>query len=262
MAITYRTPGAWGAGKGEDLDAVEVDENFYTIHLRVLSLEENPPEAVGIDHFVIEGSLLTIVMTDASEHGPFVLPMAQWRFTGEWDVSTTYLLGDIFLESGNLYFVLVQHISDDTSFDPDVFTEDGPLYQLLLPRATFLFELSFYEKDDVGEGEGIIWQYVACRDFTIAAVFEDAKAYLRVATSENAISLPIFLNGTVIGQMHFLPGISTDVQGGQFGTYSSTSDDAIEIVAGDIIAVGQPYDADIAASGLTVCIPATVQGVT
>lgn len=259
MAISYRTNGAWGSGIGTNLTAVQVDENFYTLHLRVLDIEENPPEAVGIDHFVIEGALLTIVMTDASEHGPFVLPMGQWRWTGEWAPSTTYFLGDLLTESGNLYFVRQQHISDLT-FDPDLFTVDGAVYVLVLPRAIFLLELSFYEKDVIGEGEGIIWQFVASRDFTIPALFAAAQAYLRVATLENSITLPIFLNASVIGQISFLLGITTDVQGGQYGTYSSTSDDAIEVVAGDIIAIGQPYDADIAAAGLTVNIPATMEG--
>ena len=29
MTITYRTPGAWGPGKGANLTAAEVDGNFH-----------------------------------------------------------------------------------------------------------------------------------------------------------------------------------------------------------------------------------------
>lgn len=262
MAIVYRTTGAWGAGTGVDLDADVIDNNFYSLHLRVLDIEENPPQAVSIDHFVIEGSLLTIVMTDASEHGPFVLPIGQWRWTGEWADATTYFLGDLFTESGNIYMVRVQHISAAT-FDPDLFTIDGQVYQLILPRATHTLSLNFYNRDLIGEGEEILHQFVADRTFTITANFDGSQAYLRVATSTTTIACPVFLNGAVVGSIVFVPTVDTDAQGGQYGTFHpTTADTDIDVVARDIIAFGQPYDADDTAAGLTVSISATIAGVT
>lgn len=262
MAITYRTVGPWGAGSADDLDADVIDTNFYSLHVRVLNLEENPPEAVGIDHFEITGSLLTIVMTDASVHGPFVLPVGQWRWTGEWEAGATYFIGDLFTESGNLYFVRVQHVADVT-FDPDLFTVDGQVYVLVLPRTEFKFTLNFYNKDLIGEGEEVIHQFVADRDFTIAANFEDSQAYVRVATSTATIACPVFLNGAVIGSIVFVPTVDTDAQGGQYGTFHpTTADTAIDVVSRDIIAFGQPYDADDTAAGLTVSINATLVGET
>lgn len=262
MTITYRTAGAWGPGAGVDLDAFTIDTNFYSLHLRVLNIENNPPEAVGIDHFEITGSLLTIVMTDASTHGPFVLPTGQWRWTGEWEAGATYFLGDLFTESGNLYFVRVQHVAAG-SFDPDLFTVDGQVYVLVLPRATFKFTLNFYNKDLIGEGEAIIHQFVADRDFTIAKNFTGSECYVRVATSTGTIACPIFLNGAVIGSLVFIPSVDTDIHGGQYGTFHPTTRDVvIDVVARDIIAFGQPYDADDTAAGLTVSINANLAGET
>lgn len=255
MAIVFRDE------KGTNLTADEVDENFRSIDTRVTAVEENPPEAVGIDHFVIEGSLLTIVMTDASTHGPFVLPMGQWRWTGEWETGATYFIGDLFTESGNLYFVRVQHVADVT-FDPDLFTEDGQVYVLVLPRATFQFTLNFYSKDLVDEGEEVIHQFVADRDFTIAAGFAESQAYLRVATSTATIVLPIYQTGVLIGSITFVPSEDTDAQGGQYGTFHAESEDAIDVVSRDILAFGQPYSGDDTAAGLTVSINATIDGET
>lgn len=260
MAISYRTAGLWGAGIGSNLTAAMVDENFYSLHLRVLDIEENPPVAVGIDHFVITGSLLTIVMTDASAHGPFVLPMGQWRWTGEWEAGATYFLGDLFTESGNLYFVRQQHVAA-VSFDPDLFTVDGQVYVLVLPRTTFKLSLNFYNKDLIGEGETILHQFVIDRDFTIPANFGNSQTYLRVATSTTTIALPVFLNGAQVGAMVFEPTVDTDAQGGQHGTFHPTTPDtALALVARDILAFSQPYDADDTAAGLTVSIYGTIEG--
>lgn len=256
MAITYRLV------KGSALTKAEFDENFSFLDGRLTAVENDPPEAIGIDHFVIEGSLFTVVMTDASEHGPFVLPVAQWRFTGEWLVSTTYFVGDLFKFEGSLYFVRVQHVSDDTEFDPALFTVDGFVYSLLLPRAEFALNINFWYAPLIDEGEDIIFQYVCDRDFTIAANFEDAQCYLRVAASARTINLPVYLNAAVIGAIRFVPGVTTDGNGGQFGVFiASTPDTDLEFVAGDVIAVGTPYSGDSTATGLSVSIPAVVAGI-
>jgi hypothetical protein len=39
MAIIYRTSGSWGAGKGSNLTAAEVDGNFSDSDTRVVTLE-------------------------------------------------------------------------------------------------------------------------------------------------------------------------------------------------------------------------------
>lgn len=40
MTITYRTAGAWGAGKGSNLTAAEADQNFYGLSVSDSRREE------------------------------------------------------------------------------------------------------------------------------------------------------------------------------------------------------------------------------
>ncbi|MBB2698972.1 UNVERIFIED_ORG: hypothetical protein GGI66_003649 [Rhizobium esperanzae] len=77
--ITYRTSGAWGAGKGSNLTPAEVDENFNDLDGRVSELEGNPPTANQIADITQVGDQITIVMDDASTFGPFTLPRSLSR---------------------------------------------------------------------------------------------------------------------------------------------------------------------------------------
>ncbi|WSH59835.1 hypothetical protein U8P68_10940 [Rhizobium ruizarguesonis] len=77
--ITYRTSGAWGAGKGSNLTPAEVDDNFYDLDGRVTELEDNPPSPNQIADITQSGNQITIVMDDASTFGPFTLPRSLSR---------------------------------------------------------------------------------------------------------------------------------------------------------------------------------------
>lgn len=257
MAIVYRTNGVWGAGQGSDLSAPQIDENFHTLHLRVEDLENNPPVAVSIDHFTVEGTLLTITMTDGSEQGPFVLPVAQWRWTGPWQAVTQYFVGDIVEESGNTYFVRVQHISEAT-FDPTLTTVDGLVYQLILAKAQQPYDLGMYFNDRVPGGTDLLMIHAAVRDFSIPVNFEGSVAFLNTATSSSAIVLPVYKNaGEIIGTITFTPG--QNLEGfGQFGVFLSTDlDNPAEFESGDRLSIGQPYEDDVSASHLAVTIVCT-----
>lgn len=258
MPITYRTAGAWGPGTGVDLPAATIDANFYDLDQRLVTIETTPPECVTIDHFVVDGTMLTIVMSDATEHGPFLLPVAQWRFTGEWLPDTTYFVGDIVTNNSNTYFIRVQHVSAAT-FDPGLFTVDGFVYILILAKASQPYDIGLFFTDVVGSGEDILFQHVVCRELTIAENFDAAQAYLRVACTDSTIAIPIYNNGAVIGTITFAPGVDTDLLGGQYGTFAAVTPDVdISLAIRDILAIGQPYDLDSTAAGLSVTIPAVV----
>ncbi|MBB4520469.1 UNVERIFIED_ORG: hypothetical protein M2435_001249 [Rhizobium sophorae] len=77
--ITFRTAGAWGAGKGSNLTPAEVDGNFYDLDGRVTDLEDNPPTPNQIADITQDGNQITIVMDDASTFGPFTLPRSLSR---------------------------------------------------------------------------------------------------------------------------------------------------------------------------------------
>lgn len=135
--ITFRTDGPWGAGKGSNLTPVEVDENFHALNEEITDLTENGPEPVGIADFIVNGQQFTVVLTDATVLGPFLLPIAVWRWAGEWQSGVTYEPLDVFAapspDTGarGLYFVLQQHESP-TDFDPDQSNTDGPVLQFML----------------------------------------------------------------------------------------------------------------------------------
>ena len=67
MALIYRNDGAWGTGKGARLTSLEADGNVFDLDSRVWNLEDNPPEAIGIDHFAVSGNAMTVVLADGSE---------------------------------------------------------------------------------------------------------------------------------------------------------------------------------------------------
>lgn len=260
MAIVYRTAGAWGAGQGFDLAAAQIDNNFFEIVTRVTTLETTPPTAVSIDHFVIEGTLLTIFMTNGDEHGPFVLPVAQWRWTGEWQAAVQYFVGDIVTNDGSTYFVRVQHISD-TTFDPGLVGVDGQVYILLLSKATQPYDIGLFYNDVVPAGDAIIMLHVAVRDVSLPAMFAGAQGFLRVATSSATITLPIYVNEVIVGRLQFTPGTLTATGGGQYGTFDTIDPLAgVNLVPGDRLAIALPYEDDDTAEALAVTIPGVVAG--
>ena len=126
MAIIYRNAGAWGAGKGARLTSLEGDGNFWDHEQRIADLETNPPVAVGIYAVDVTGNQMTIVLTDATELGPFTLPTNTWTWKGEWLPATVYFAGDLISQEGAIYLVLNNHTSDAS------FSHDGPRHQWLL----------------------------------------------------------------------------------------------------------------------------------
>jgi len=129
MAFTYRTVGAWGAGKGSNLTPAEVDANFYQAEERITDLESNPATPVGIAEIVVTGNNMTIILTNAQEFGPFVLPVATIQWLGEWEAGTSYPAASLFTVStgadAGLYMVVLDGYEAPTDFDPDAFTTGG-----------------------------------------------------------------------------------------------------------------------------------------
>jgi hypothetical protein len=134
MTLIYRTAGPWGAGKGANLVAGEVDGNFFDLDGRVGAVEDNiPAAAVGIAFFAVTPpNLFYVHMTDGTIQGPFALPQLAWNFLGEWTPNTVYSVNDVFTANGSTYMVLINHTSANL-FDPNA--NDGAghnAYGLLL----------------------------------------------------------------------------------------------------------------------------------
>jgi Carbohydrate-binding module family 5/12 len=132
MAIIYRTSGTWGAGKGANLVAGEVDGNFYEVVQRLTTVEDTMPAAAnGIAFFSIDGDLFSVHMTDGTIQGPYQLPTLAWNFRDVWLPSTVYAVNDVVTMNGSVYMVLVNHTSA-TSFDPGANDGAGNDYYGLL----------------------------------------------------------------------------------------------------------------------------------
>ena len=177
MTIIYRTAGAWGAGKGADLTAAEVDGNFYDHEGRIAELEENPPQAVSIVSIDVTGNQMTVQLSDSTELGPFTIPTSQWQWKGEWAPLTVYFANDVFSHDGSIYLVLIGHTSE-ASFSPDAEGVDGFFYNLLLAQPEQPYDVGMFYRDVVPDDGAIMFQHVATRDFVIAAGFGASVAFL------------------------------------------------------------------------------------
>ena len=134
IPTTFRTDDGsrWGAGKGANLEAEEVDRNFWELKSAVEDLIANPPSPVQIASFNVVGIGFTITLTNGNVVGPLPLPVLAWRWRADWLPSAPYAQLDVFIVAHvGVFLVLLAHTSD-TMFDPDA--EDlssNPLYQKL-----------------------------------------------------------------------------------------------------------------------------------
>lgn len=65
--ITYRTSGAWGAGKGSNLTAAEVDGNFYDLEERVEAIETYGASVETITNVTASGSVVTFYTSTGNQ---------------------------------------------------------------------------------------------------------------------------------------------------------------------------------------------------
>lgn len=177
MPITYRTTGAWGAGKGGNLTPAEVDANFYDLVQQLADLELGPTPA-EIDTINVVGNQLTIILDDAREFGPYTIPTAAFRWRGNWSSSMSYLVNDLVTVPGQgVFLVLVAHTSD-TTFDPDYLVGSVDAYQLVLQEVRYAFDFqgdwtqsTAYSINDVVSvpAQGI---YLVLQDHTSETTFD------------------------------------------------------------------------------------------
>lgn len=160
---TYRTAGAWGAGKGSNLTPAEVDENFYELRTDVDDLIANPPTADGISSVSQSGFNLTFHTTLGNTLGPIVMPVVQFRWRGEWAALTMYEAADLFKVTGEgLFSVLEDHTSAAT-FDPLATggSPVAPLYNQIIgvfdPSTSNLDDLADVDAPSPTLGQVLTW---------------------------------------------------------------------------------------------------------
>lgn len=186
MTITYRTTGAWGVGLGADLSAVQIDNNFWDLHGRLV-IQEAQPNPAAIDDFEIDGNQLTVIMDDATTRGPYTLP-TYVPSSFVWEPGIDVVPGQMFSQGSTIYTVIAAHTTVDP-FDAGESGTDGDFYQ------------EFITVD--GPSGGTV-KTVSATTYTGALV--DANCYIR-CTNAAGCTVTIPLNGDVefpIGsELHF-----------------------------------------------------------
>lgn len=156
MPVIFRTAGAWGAGKGSDLTAAEVDGNFWDHEKRLDALEASPPEPDTISNIEVVGGQMTIHTESGGSFGPFALPVAIFGVAGDWTAATDYNFLDIVSvqdagDDTGTYLVLQDHTSAAT-FDPLATSGGNPLYHFMVPPGPTGATGATGPEGDVGPG--------------------------------------------------------------------------------------------------------------
>lgn len=109
--MQFRTSGAWGAGKGANLSAVEVDANFYELLQAVEEVQANAPAGVGIENITATGALLTIHLTDGTSK-TLTVPVVRLTWRGLWAAGQAYAVNDVVRAAGwGVYIVKTAHVA-------------------------------------------------------------------------------------------------------------------------------------------------------
>lgn len=266
MTIVFRNddtrwgPGT-GAGVGGVLTSLQYDENAYEFLTRIAALE-GADGPVSISSIEVNGSTLTVNLSDGSTAGPFPLPVAMINPVGEWQPSTHYNYLDLFnVRAMGVYLVLVEHTSA-TTFDPeatDGTTDANPLYQLWAPLRDINYDIAFSIMGNIegSTSRALLGEYILPRSIVMDAGLSSAIAFLGVATETEDLDLSIEKNGEEIGTITFSPGVNTQGTDG-LGQYATiTFPDEISFDAGDRIGIRGPASTDLSAADLSVTLLAT-----
>jgi len=194
----------WGVGKGVNLIAEEIDENFWQVIQRILSLENNPPVPVSIDFITVVGTSMTVTLTDATVLGPFTLPTNAFTWRDEWQPGTEYNQLDIFfVPEDGVYMVLHAHESASEFSEEEASTE-GPLYHLMfgVPK---VYDFGSFVGGPVGASENpgeSMWEFVCVRPFYLPVDAVGSVFKLRVPALDD-MTVPVHRNGVEVGQVFF-----------------------------------------------------------
>jgi hypothetical protein len=236
MAIIFVGNGAWGTGKGARLAVSEADGNIFQLLSRIVALEDTPPTPNNIASFEVVGATFTVVMQDATEFGPFQLPISSFAPRGEYVAATVYEALDLVTVSGRgLYLVNRDHTAPAT-FNPDLLVGGNPAYYLLIPEVS-VHDITVFVPDYPGLGLAVddwMYSYIAARPFYLEQDLPGSLAFFEGVPDAN-ISYPIYYAaaGTVD---YVLIGAINFTAANRVGTFTMNAGQ--QFAAGDRLLVG------------------------
>lgn len=209
---------AGGLGTGGNLLPLQFDENMWALLTRIQVLENNPPVAISVSGFTVIGSQFQVNMSDGSTRGPYDLPVATFRFVGEWVNSLPLLKLDFVSKKGyGLYMVLIAHTTPVTPavFDPAAVdtaplspTFGLPLYKLVYGEEEYIYDVGFFfpGKPGIGiETGAAIAGHVFVHEVTFPATLPGSTAYMKTAPAA-AMTFKVQRNGVDKGTVNFALG--------------------------------------------------------
>ncbi len=103
MPLTFRTSGAWGAGKGSNLTPAEADSNIYQLLQRIRAIGK--PIPVMIESIEVTNDTITVTMEDESTY-EFDAPYTAMNHRGAFSESEYYEEWDTFTYDGSTYLCI------------------------------------------------------------------------------------------------------------------------------------------------------------
>lgn len=224
MSVIFRTTDLlqWGAGKGSNLTAEEIDGNFWELLSRLTDIENDPASGTGIDYFVVAGDQLTVHLTDHSIIGPYTLPTAQFTNRGAWAAGITYSAWDILTNAGSLYLCTYPHTAAAT-FDPNANDGVGNDYYSLLLESPDRYQYLALYAAGAPIADEILLRYVAGNSFYLPDGLEGsngssetpASSYVTYSIQKNGVDIASVIFGgpspetvdfLLSSAVHFVPG--------------------------------------------------------
>src|SRR5260221_8044546 len=209
-AINYRTDNLtkWGSGLGRNFDASEIDDNFWALAQAILDLQIDRPQPNNIARVDVDGTSMTITLTDGTVLGLFPLPVLSFKWRKAWLPNTAYAVLDTFTVTGfGIYYTLIPHTSG-TEFDPTLEIGGLPAYQQVFGTdagsSDVIYDMGFYYPGVISDITATyIYQEYLLREIKIPNTAGAHNAYLQEPASTNRQVFPMFHDGTQIGSITF-----------------------------------------------------------
>lgn len=253
---TYRTTGAWGAGKGSNLEAAEVDGNFYALAQRLLALETNPPSPNEISNIQVVGSQVKFFLEDGTTYGPYTLPTAVFNWQGEWSPDTDYHSLDIVtVPDVGVYLVLVDTHSGSEFDSAEENSDDDAVYMLMFGQGDY--EIGFSLMGIIGDDSEIdspIHSFIAARPFYFDDRYLEKQVAKLLTAPSDSEGLILTVQRTTNGTDFFDVFTITFAPGAHNGVFAwADSDEFAQVNKGDAL-VTKITQGDPDAAGLGVTI--------